>query len=124
MGSVNKAIIIGNLGADAEVKHTPGGQAVATFSVAATDTWKDKDGRKQERTEWVRVVLWGKLAESLQPYLIKGKQIYVEGPLQTRQWDDKDGHKRYTTEVNARHIQLLGGGGGRREAHDAFDDYD
>src|SRR6476661_8629927 len=116
MGSVNKVILVGNLGRDAEVRHTPGGQAVATLNLATTETWNDKDGQCQEKTEWHRVVLWGKQAESLQQYLVKGKQIYVEGRLQTRQWDDKDGNKRYTTEIKADRITLLGsagGGGGR-----------
>jgi len=115
MGSVNKVILVGNLGRDAEVRHTPGGQAVATLNLATTETWNDKDGQRQEKTEWHRVVLWGKQAESLQEYLTKGKQIYIEGRLQTRQWDDKDGNKRYTTEIKADRITLLGsaGGGGR-----------
>ena len=112
MGSVNKVILVGNLGRDAEVRHTPGGQAVATLNLATTETWNDKDGQRQEKTEWHRVVLWGKQAESLQQYLVKGKQIYVEGRLQTRQWDDKDGNKRYTTEIRGDRVVLLGGGGG------------
>jgi single-strand DNA-binding protein len=112
MGSVNKVILVGNLGRDAEVRFTPGGQAVATLNLATTEQWNDREGRRQEKTEWHRVVLWGKQAESLQQYLVKGKQIYVEGRLQTRQWDDKDGNKRYTTEIKADRITLLGGGGG------------
>jgi single-strand DNA-binding protein len=112
MGSVNKVILVGNLGRDAEVRHTPGGQAVATLNLATTEQWNDREGQRQEKTEWHRVVLWGKPAESLQQYLVKGKQIYVEGRLQTRQWDDKDGNKRYTTEIKADRITLLGGGGG------------
>ena len=112
MGSVNKVILVGNLGRDAELRYTPGGSAVATLNMATTEVWNDKQGQKQEKTEWHRVVLWGKQAESLQEYLTKGKQIYVEGRLQTRQWDDKDGNKRYTTEVKADRITLLGGGGG------------
>ena len=112
MGSVNKVILVGNLGRDAEVRFTPGGQAVATLNLATTEQWNDREGQRQEKTEWHRVVLWGKQAESLQQYLVKGKQIYVEGRLQTRQWDDKDGNKRYTTEVKADRITLLGGGGG------------
>jgi single-strand DNA-binding protein len=113
MGSVNKVILVGNLGRDAELRYTPGGAAVATLNMATTEVWNDKQGQKQEKTEWHRVVLWGKQAESLQEYLTKGKQIYVEGRLQTRQWDDKDGNKRYTTEIKADRITLLGGGGGR-----------
>ena len=112
MGSVNKVILIGNLGRDAEVRFTPGGQAVATLNLATTEQWNDREGQRQEKTEWHRIVLWGKPAEALQQYLVKGKQIYVEGRLQTRQWDDKDGNKRYTTEVKADRITLLGGGGG------------
>ena len=112
MGSVNKVILVGNLGRDAELRYTPGGAAVATLNLATTEVWNDKAGQKQEKTEWHRIVLWGKQAESLQEYLTKGKQIYVEGRLQTRQWDDKDGNKRYTTEIKADRITLLGGGGG------------
>jgi single-strand DNA-binding protein len=112
MGSVNKVILVGNLGRDAELRYTPGGAAVATLNMATTEVWNDKAGQRQEKTEWHRVVLWGKSAESLNEYLTKGKQIYVEGRLQTRQWDDKDGNKRYTTEVRGDRIVLLGGGGG------------
>ena len=110
MGSVNKVILVGNLGRDAELRYTTGGTAVATLNMATTETWNDKTGQRQERTEWHRVVLWGKTAESLAEYLIKGKQIYIEGRLQTRQWDDKDGNKRYTTEVRSDRVVLLGGG--------------
>ena len=113
MGSVNKVILVGNLGRDAELRYTPGGAAVATINMATTEVWNDKAGQKQEKTEWHRVVLWGKTAESLTEYLTKGKQIYVEGRLQTRQWDDKDGNKRYTTEIRGDRVVLLGGGGGR-----------
>jgi single-strand DNA-binding protein len=109
---VNKVILVGNLGRDAELRYTPGGAAVATLNLATTEVWNDKNQQRQEKTEWHRVVLWGKQAESLQEYLTKGKQIYVEGRLQTRQWDDKDGNKRYTTEIKADRITLLGGGGG------------
>ena len=113
MGSVNKVILVGNLGRDAELRYTPGGAAVATLNLATTEVWNDRNNQRQEKTEWHRVVLWGKQAESLQEYLTKGKSIYVEGRLQTRQWDDKDGNKRYTTEIKADRITLLGGGGGR-----------
>jgi single-strand DNA-binding protein len=113
MGSVNKVILVGNLGRDSELRYTPGGAAVATLNLATTEVWNDRNNQRQEKTEWHRVVLWGKQAESLQEYLTKGKQIYVEGRLQTRQWDDKDGNKRYTTEIKADRITLLGGGGGR-----------
>src|SRR5687768_11718845 len=112
MGSVNKVILVGNLGRDAELRYTPGGSPVATLNLATTEVWNDKAGQRQEKTEWHRVVLWGKTAESLNEYLTKGKQIYVEGRLQTRQWDDKDGNKRYTTEIRGDRIVLLGGGGG------------
>ncbi len=113
MGTVNKVILVGNLGKDAELKRTPGGSAVTTLSLATTDVYTDRDGQRQEKTEWHRVVVWGKTAESLSEYLVKGKQIYVEGRLQTRSWDDKDGNKRYTTEIRSDRIVLLGGGGGR-----------
>ncbi len=112
MGSVNKMILVGNLGRDAEVRVTPGGQSVASFSMATTENWTSKEGEKKEQTEWHKIVLWGKTADSLQPYLVKGKQIYLEGRLQTRQWE-KDGQKHYTTEVKADKIVLLGGGAGR-----------
>jgi single-strand DNA-binding protein len=111
MGSVNKVILVGNLGRDAELRYTPGGAAVATLNMATTEVWNDKQGQRQEKTEWHRVVLWGKSAESLTEYLTKGKQIYIEGRLQTRQWDDKDGNKRYTTEIRGDRVVLLGGGG-------------
>jgi single-strand DNA-binding protein len=113
MGSVNKVILVGNLGRDAEVKVTASGQSVASFSIATTETWT-KDGEKKEKTEWHRIVLWGRQADTLQPYLTKGKQIYVEGRLETRNWE-KGGQKHYTTEVKADRIVLLGGGrGGER----------
>jgi single-strand DNA-binding protein len=118
MGSVNKVILVGNLGRDAELRYTPGGAAVATLNMATTEMWNDKSGQRQEKTEWHRIVLWGKTAETLSEYLTKGKQIYVEGRLQTRQWDDKDGNKRYTTEIRGDRVVLLsggaGGGGGNR----------
>src|SRR5688572_3241915 len=106
VGSVNKVILVGNLGRDAELRYPPGGAAVATLNLATTEVWNDKNQQRQEKTEWHRVVLWGKQAESLQEYLTKGKQIYVEGRLQTRPWDDKDGNKRYTTEIKADRITL------------------
>ena len=112
MGSVNKVILVGNLGRDAELRYTPGGAAVATLNLATTETWYDKEGQRQEKTEWHRVILWGKQAETLNQYLQKGKQIYVGGRLQTRQWDDKDGNKRYTTEIRGDRVVLLSGGGG------------
>ena len=113
MGSVNKVILVGNLGRDAELRYTPGGAPVATLNLATTEVWNDKaSGQKQEKTEWHRIVLWGKSAESLSEYLTKGKQIFVEGRLQTRKWQDKDGVDKYTTEIRADRITLLGGGGG------------
>lgn len=114
MASVNKVILIGNLGADPEVRYTPGGQAVCELRMATNESWTDKNGAKQERTEWHRVVVWGKQAENCGKYLSKGRTAYVEGRLQTRQWDDKEGNKRYTTEIVADRVQFLGGGGGER----------
>jgi single-strand DNA-binding protein len=108
--SVNKVILVGRLGQNPEVRYTPGGAAVANFSLATNESWMDKSGQKQERTEWHRVVVWGKLAELCGQYLGKGRQAYVEGRLQTRQWQDKDGQTKYTTEVQAQTIQFLGGG--------------
>ncbi|MBJ6761322.1 single-stranded DNA-binding protein [Myxococcaceae bacterium JPH2] len=123
-GGVNKVILIGNLGADPEVRFTPGGQAVANFRIATSESWNDKNGQKQERTEWHRIVVWGKLAELCGEYLKKGRQCYVEGRLQTREWTDKENRKNYTTEVVATSVTFLGGrdagdgmgggGGGRR----------
>jgi len=110
MASVNLVVLIGNLGKDPEVKYTAGGQAVATFSIACNESWTDKDsGQKKERTEWVNIVVWGKLAEICGEYLKKGKQVYISGRLQTRSWDDKDGNKRYMTEVVADKMVMLGG---------------
>ena len=114
MGSVNKVILVGNLGRDAELRYTPGGAAVATLNLATTEVFKDREGQKKEDTQWHRVILWGKTAESLQDYLTKGKQIYVEGKLQTRKWKDKDGNDKYTTEVRGDRVVLLSGGGGNR----------
>ena len=113
MGSVNKVILVGNLGRDAELRYTPGGSPVATINLATTEIWNDKAGQRQEKTEWHRVVLWGKTAESLNEYLTKGKQIYVEGRIQTREWTDKEGKPQRTTEIRADRIVLLGGGGDR-----------
>ncbi len=107
--SVNKVIILGRLGQDPELKYTPGGMAVCNFTVATSESWADKAGQKQERTEWHRVVVWGKLAELCNQYLTKGRQAFIEGSLQTRSWDDKSGQKRYTTEVVAKTVQFIGG---------------
>jgi single-strand DNA-binding protein len=112
-GSVNKVILIGNLGADPEVRQTAGGQAVATLSIATSERFKDRDG--QERTEWHRVVVWGKLAELAQRYLQKGRKVFVEGRIQTRSWDDQQtGQKRYSTEIVANELTFLDGGAGRQ----------
>lgn len=113
MGSVNKVILVGNLGRDAEVRYTPGGAAVARFSIATTEVWNDKSGQRQERTEWHNIDLWGKQAESLSEYLVKGKQVYVEGRLQTDEYTDKEGQKRKSTKIRCERVVLLGGGGGR-----------
>ncbi len=107
--SVNKVILVGRLGQNPEVRYTPSGSAVANFSVATNETWTDKNNQKQERVEWHRVVVWGKLAELCNQYLQKGRQCYVEGRLQTRSWQDKDGTTKYSTEVQAQTIQFLGG---------------
>lgn len=106
--SVNKVIILGRLGQDPELKYTPGGMAVCNFTIATSESWADKAGQKQERTEWHRVVVWGKLGELCNQYLSKGRQAYIEGSLQTRSWDDKNGQKRYTTEVLAKTVQFIG----------------
>ncbi len=107
--SVNKVILLGRLGQDPELKYTPGGSAVCNFSLATTEAWTDKQGQKQEKTEWHRVVVWGKLAELCNQYLAKGRQAFLEGRLQTRSWDDKDGNKKYTTEILASTVQFIGG---------------
>jgi single-strand DNA-binding protein len=108
MASVNKVILVGNLGRDPEVRYMPDGGAVTNISVATTDVWKDKGGEKQERTEWHRVVFFAKLAEIAGEYLKKGSQVYIEGRLQTRKWQDKEGQDRYTTEIVAERMQMLG----------------
>ena len=111
--SVNKVILLGRLGQDPELKYTPAGASVCNFSLATSESWTDKNsGQKQERTEWHRVVVWGKLAELCNQYLSKGRQAFVEGRLQTRSWDDKDGNKRYTTEIMANTVQFIGGQAG------------
>jgi single-strand DNA-binding protein len=113
MGSLNKVMLIGNLGRDAELRYTTGGAAVATLNLATTEVFKDKQGEKKTTTEWHRIVVWGKTAETISEYLTKGKAIYVEGKLQTRKWKDKDGNDKYTTEVRGDRVVLLGGGNGR-----------
>ena len=119
MASVNKVILIGNLGRDPETRYMPDGGAVTNVSIATTDVWKDKQGEKQEKTEWHRVAFFGKLAEIAGEYLKKGSQVYVEGRLQTRKWQDKEGQDKYTTEIVADRMQMLGSrqgqGGGDRD---------
>src|SRR5690242_17355915 len=127
--SVNKVILVGRLGQNPEVRYTPSGAAVANFSVATNESWMDKAGQKQERTEWHKVVVWGKTAENCGQFLAKGRQVYIEGRLQTRQWQDKDNQTKYTTEVQAQTVQFLGatagagagagpGGGGERSSRE------
>jgi single-strand DNA-binding protein len=107
---VNKVILVGNLGKDPEVRYTPSGQAVANFTIATNEAWTGKDGQKQERTEWHRIVVWGKTAENCGEYLSKGRQVYIEGRLQTREWTNKEGAKQYTTEIVANQVTFLQGG--------------
>lgn len=118
MASVNKVILVGNLGRDPEVRYMPDGAAITNISVATTDTWKDKAGEKQERTEWHRVAFFGKLAEIAGEYLKKGSQVYLEGRLQTRKWQDKDGQDKYTTEIVADRMQMLGSRSGGNAGSD------
>lgn len=109
MGSVNKVLIIGNAGKDPETKYTESGTAVCTLTLATKHSWKEKDGQRQEKTEWHRVVFWGKLAEIVDKYVKKGSQVYVEGRIETRKWTDKNGHDKYTTEIVADQMQMLSG---------------
>jgi single-strand DNA-binding protein len=109
--SVNKVILVGNLGKDPELRYTAGGTAVCNFSLATTENYKDRDGNRQEKTEWHNIVVWRQLAEICGKYLTKGKQIYIEGKLQTRKWEDRDGNSRYTTEIVADQMQMLGRAG-------------
>jgi single-strand DNA-binding protein len=106
-GSLNKAILIGRLGKDPEMRFTPSGRAVTNFTMATSDYWMDQNNERQEKTEWHRIVTWGKLAETCAKILSKGKLVYIEGRLQTRAWDDRDGNKRYTTEIVANAMQIL-----------------
>jgi len=108
MASVNKVILVGNLGRDPELRYTASGTPVANFTMATSERWTDPSGEKKERTEWHRIVVWGKQAEIVGEYLHKGKQVYIEGSLQTREWTDREGNKRYTTEVKAQRVQMLG----------------
>ena len=123
MASVNKVILVGNLGRDPETRYAPDGGAITNVSIATTETWKDKNGEKQEKTEWHRVVFFSKLAEIAGEYLKKGSQVYVEGRLQTRKWQDKDGQDKYSTEIVADRMQMLGSrqgmGGGERGDREA-----
>ena len=121
--AVNKVILIGNLGQNPEIRHTPAGQAICTLSIATNESWTDKNGQKQEKTEWHRVVVFGKLAELCGQYLQKGRQAYIEGKLQTRSWQDKDNQTKYTTEVVAQTIQFLGGAAGAGAGRSSNQDY-
>ena len=115
MAGVNKAILVGNLGRDPELRYTASGQPVCNFSLATTENWMSREGKREERTEWHRIVVWGKAAENCANYLAKGRQVYIEGRIQTNEWEDKEGQKRKTTEINAQTVQFLsnrGGGGG------------
>ena len=128
-GGVNKVILVGNLGADPDMRYTPSGAGVCELRLATNESWTDKTGQKQERTEWHRIVVWGKRGEVCGKYLSKGRQVFVEGRLRTRSWEDKDGNKRYTTEIIANDVQFLGGrdsgprGGGDDMAPPAEPDY-
>jgi single-strand DNA-binding protein len=122
MGSVNKVILIGNLGADPETRYLPSGDAVTNIRIATTETWKDKDGNKQEATEWHRIAFFGRQAEIAGEYLKKGSQVYIEGRLQTRKWTDKEGQERYTTEIRADRMTMLGSRGGMGGGGAAMDD--
>lgn len=123
MASVNKVILVGNLGRDPEMRYMPNGEAVCNFSIATTDSWKDKSGQKQERTEWHNIVMYRKLAEIAGEYLKKGRPVYVEGRLQTRKWQTKEGQDRYTTEIIADQMQMLGGrDGGGSNTYEVMDE--
>jgi single-strand DNA-binding protein len=117
--SVNKVILIGNLGKDPEVRYTANGRAVARFPIATSEVWNDSDGNRQERTEWHNIIVWGKQGETCGQYLSKGRQAYIEGSIRTRSYDDKNGQKRYVTEIIAQRVRFLGGGGGTRVAPEA-----
>ena len=122
MNSLNRVQLIGNVTADPEIKTTPNGQKVATFSIATNRVWKDASGNKQEQTEFHNIVIWGKLADIVEQYVQKGKKLYVEGRLQTRSWEDQAGQKRYRTEIVSENIILLGGGGQRDDGASSMDD--
>jgi single-strand DNA-binding protein len=122
MASVNRAIIVGNLGRDPEVRYTAGGSPVANFTVATNERWTDKSGQPQERTEWHRIVVWGKQAETCGQYLKKGRSVYIEGKIQTREWTNKEGQKQYSTEIVATQVQFLGGRSEAGASHGGPDD--
>jgi len=122
MSGVNKVIVVGRLGSDPEVKSVSSGQNVCRLSVATSENWTDRDGQKQERTEWHRIVVWGRMAEICGQHLSKGRQVYVEGRLQTRSWEDQQGQKRYTTEIVASTVQFLGGAGERSQGMSSGND--
>jgi single-strand DNA-binding protein len=115
-GTVNKAILVGRLGSDPDIRYTPGGSAVANFNIATDRAWKDKDGNWQNETTWHRIVVWTRLAEFAKEYVKKGNRVYVEGRIQTREWEDQNGQKRYITEVVANDLQLLEPFGQREES--------
>jgi single-strand DNA-binding protein len=117
---VNKVILVGHLGADPEIKYTASGSALCTFRLATSEAFTDRDGQQQTRTEWHRIVTWGKLAEICGQYLSKGRLAYVEGSIRTRSWDDNSGVKRYMTEINARDVQFLSGGGGGQDSGEQY----
>jgi single-strand DNA-binding protein len=123
MASVNKAILVGNLGADPELRYTPSGKAVANFTIATREQWTGKDGQKEEKTEWHRIVAWARLGEICGEYLKKGSQVYIEGRLQTRSWEDRDGNKRYTTEIVAQTMQMLGASGKQAKVDSVGDQF-
>ncbi|MCZ6468331.1 MAG: single-stranded DNA-binding protein [Candidatus Dadabacteria bacterium] len=122
MMSVNKVMLIGNLGRDPEIRYTTSGQAVANFTLATTEKYTNKAGDKQEDTEWHRIVAWGRLAEICGEYLTKGRMVYIEGSIRTRSWEDKEGNTKWTTEIVARNMQMLGSSGGRSESSSTADE--
>jgi single-strand DNA-binding protein len=122
MRGVNKVILIGNLGRDPEIRYTTSGQAVANFTIATTEGRTNKEGDKQEYTEWHRIVAWGRLAEICGEYLTKGKMVYVEGSIRTRSWEDKEGKTRWTTEIVAKNMQMLSPAGGKAEPSSGRDE--
>jgi single-strand DNA-binding protein len=123
MAGINKAILVGNLGKDPEFKYTPSGQPVATFSLATSERFTDKNGQRQDRTEWHNIVVWGKLAEIANQFLKKGRTVYIEGRITTRSWDDKDGNKKYKTEIVASVVEFIGTTGGGASGSGASDDH-